>query len=1553
LAVSTTDFEAIIIGLAAPAEIERWSYGEVKKPETINYRTYKPERDGLFCERIFGPSRDWECHCGKYKKIKFKGIVCDRCGVEVTRRKVRRERLGHIALASSVCHSWYLKGSPSPISLLLDMSTRLLEEVVYFASYIVTQVDRSLIDENQALIIEAVEEEIEALTQRGEAAVQDLRQKYEEGLERQARLAAEGEEEPEEYEELFGVRREPSTTIMTEEELSRRIQQQTELAAREIEELQRAQELLFGLSVKQLVSEMEFRRLQKLAEVCARKLGAEFRGVFHAGLGAEAVQELLSQVDLEELVRELRQEIEESGGARQARAVKRLKVAEALRNSKNRPEWMVLSVVPVLPPELRPMVQLDGGRFATSDLNDLYRRVINRNNRLRRIMEINAPDSIINHERRLLQEAVDALIDNSRRRRPVTGSNRRPLKSLSDMLKGKEGRFRKNLLGKRVDYSGRSVIVVGPELSLHQCGLPREMALELFKPHVMSRLVDQGLTSNIKTAKRMVDRMRPEVWDALEEVTEGYPVLLNRAPTLHRLGIQAFEPVLIDGKAIQLHPLVCQAFNADFDGDQMAVHVPLSAHAQAEARLLMLASHNLFKPADGSPIAQPLYDIVLGCYYMTQENPHGLGAGHIFESTEAVISAYENRQVDLHAPVGARVAETFIEVTDGNGEPVEIDAQLQAELRRAAALTAFDEHPPHERMVEFTLTDEMIDEAQQRVGASGFEEHPTDKFEWMAWGTQRMAADACLEGRCFAGVHFKVGIKRHVLNTTVGRAIFNHYLPLDMPYINHDVAKSELAELVSQCYRTYGQGRTAQLLDDLKTLGFRFATRSGLSICIADTDVPTEREKIIARAEREVQRINRQARDGIITDDEREQEVLRQWQRAGDNIADQILQNISTFNSIWMMTNSGARANRSHISQIAGMRGLMSDPFGRLIEDLPVKSNFHEGLNILEYFVSTHGARKGLADTALRTADAGYLTRRLVDVSQEVMIRADDCGTTEGVEVHPIWERELHCPECGAEDFQRTGVCAYCESELPTIGDDEIMETLQERTTGRVPAVDILDPRTNEVLVAAGREIDERLAGIIVEAGIKAVLIRSPLTCRLRHGICAKCYGRDLATHRSVEVGTAVGIVAAQSIGEPGTQLTMRTFHYGGVAGEYITGVADVKKRKQQALRSLNDDIGQGRVSLDAVGGSGRARRKAIKEMLKVLETSVHGLLRVVELFEARTPKGQAITAQIDGRVAEIQTKGLRTVVIHSEQSLEDLDSIRGETLAEDTIGPGGELLARAGAKLLKKVRDRLAKAGVEKVKITTSHLVPHRGELFVREGTEVHAGDRLTGGPVDPESILQKKGIRGVQDYLVREIQAVYRAQGVSINDKHIETIVSQMLRRRSIVDHGDTRFLPGEVVDRFDFADENERVRRLGGQPAIAEPMLLGITQASLATDSFLSAASFQRTTRVLSEAACENRRDPLLGLKENVIIGRLIPAGSGMPRHRDRKITFHPDVEEELRPRPRDVLPETDAMQALLEEIEAARGLAGEEDLKLIGEEFLEEEIPEAVEEEAAEK
>jgi DNA-directed RNA polymerase subunit beta' len=1561
---TTTDFEAITIGLASPAEIRSWSHGEVKKPETINYRTYKPERDGLFCERIFGPSRDWECHCGKYKKVKFKGIICDRCGVEVTRAKVRRERMGHIELAAPVCHSWYLKGVPSPISLLLDMSRRLLEEVIYFASYIVTDVDTDKLERRRADILSAVEAEKEEIASNCDVNIEALRERYEEGLRRRAerQQAEEAEEsaleelpdleaeEPEEFEfpvdedeailedilpPAFAYATEPLPEIMSEEDLTRRIELERDSAKERIADLNSAVEKLFELSKGDLISELEYRRLTDLLEVCEKHLDGNFQDIFRAGLGAEAIRDLLADIDLDELQRELRKEIDERTGARRARAVKRLRIVEAFRKSKNRPEWMILEVIPVLPPELRPMVQLDGGRFATSDLNDLYRRVINRNNRLRRIMEINAPESIINHERRLLQEAVDALIDNSRRSRPVTGSNRRPLKSLSDMLKGKEGRFRKNLLGKRVDYSGRSVIVVGPELKLHQCGLPREMALELFKPFVMQRLVAQGHTTNIKTAKRMVDRLRPEVWDALEEVIEDHPVLLNRAPTLHRLGIQAFEPVLIDGKAIQLHPLCCEAFNADFDGDQMAVHVPLSAHAQAEARLLMLASRNLFKPADGAPITAPKYDIVLGCYYMTQESPADPGKDpKYFESPEAVASAYEYRKIDLHARVKVRIPRIYLDILDGDGNRLELDEELVQDLRRSIAINVTDEHPVRNRHFEFTVTDEMVHWASEVLGSEDVhrslriepKDLPADKDERIQKLLEYYAGVGCLDGWLPVGSTIRAGIRREIIETTSGRVIFNSILPLDMQFINHDIAREELGRLVNRCYRIYDQARTAELLDTIKAIGFRFVTRSGLSICMNDTNVPTEKEAIISRAEREVRRINEAAAKGHILADEREQLVLEQWLKAREEIADQIMANIGRFNSIWMMTNSGARANRSHISQISGMRGLMSDPFGRLIEDMPVKNNFNDGLNVLEYFVSTHGARKGLADTALRTADAGYLTRRLVDVAQDVMIRAEDCGTTDGITVYPFYEHELHCPSCGQEDHHRTGTCHYCGANIPQTANNDVFETLQERIIGRTAAEDVRHPETGEIIVPAGAEITERAAQRITDAGIVEVTVRSPLTCELRKGICAKCYGRDLAHRRPVEIGTAVGIIAAQSIGEPGTQLTMRTFHTGGVAGEYITGVADVRKRKQQALRSLSDDIDQGLVSLDMVGGGGRARRKAIKEMLKVLETSVHGLLRVVELFEARTPKGQAITAKVDGVVAEIETKGLRTVVIHSRHSIDDLKTIQGERLAENVYAPDGKtLLAKKGQKLLKKVRARLRKAGVESVLISTSHLVPYRGELYVQAGTEVHAGDRLTAGPVDPQSILEMKGVRGVQDYLLREIQAVYRAQGVSINDKHIEVIIRQMLRKRKIRDHGDTKFLPGEIVDRFDFEDENRRIRELGGMEATADPILLGITQASLATESFLSAASFQRTTRVLTEAACEYRRDPLLGLKENVIIGRLIPAGSGMPIHRDRKIGFSDDVRELVQMPTKTALSEPkDAMEQFLQDLEAARDL-----------------------------
>ncbi len=1567
---STTDFEVITIGLASPEEIRSWSHGEVKKPETINYRTYRPERDGLFCERIFGPTRDWECHCGKYKKVKFKGIICDRCGVEVTRSKVRRERMGHIELASPVCHSWYLKGVPSPISLLLDMSRRLLEEVVYFASYIVTSVNAEKLAQHKQDILDAAAEERKELHRRLDSTLTQLQERYEqglaEGIEEQVEEVeptpepeiADEEEMESEAEEIvedgekgdleaeedelddmdmdddtafddvpfFAFDDEEDARPITKEGLSRQIKTQTETTEERIAQLDQACELLFELQPKQLISEMEHRSLNELMAVCEARLDGDLSDLFRAGLGAEAVKEILSQIDLDELALELRKEIDERRGARRSRAVKRLRVVEAFRNSKNRPEWMILDVVPVLPPELRPMVQLDGGRFATSDLNDLYRRVINRNNRLRRIIEINAPESIVNHERRLLQEAVDALIDNGRRSRPVTGSNRRPLKSLSDMLKGKEGRFRKNLLGKRVDYSGRSVIVVGPELQLHQCGLPREMALELFKPFVMNRLVEQGHTSNIKTAKRMVDRLRTEVWDALDEVIEDHPVLLNRAPTLHRLGIQAFEPVLIDGKAIQLHPLVCEAFNADFDGDQMAVHVPLSAHAQAEARLLMLSSRNLFKPADGSPICAPKYDIVLGCYYMTQQNPESEGSGRYFPTAESVITAYQHRKTDLHAQVYARVPQIYVISTDEKGKPLELDIQLGLDIKRIMAEVVSDEHPPRSREVTFTLTEEAVEDTDDTPWDCWFSplpgtpRMPADKNEAALTSLRRRLVDACKGGYFPLGATIVLGVKRELIDTSVGRVVFNNYLPLDMRFVNHDVARDELGKLVRQCYDIYGQARTSELLDSLKSLGFKYATRSGLSICMADTNVPTSRSDILAETEKKVEKTNRAEQRGDIVEEEREEKVLSLWEIARERVADEIFANIGSFNPLWMMSNSGARANRSHISQICGMRGLMSDPFGRLIEALPVKSSFHDGLDVLEYFVSTHGARKGLADTALRTADAGYLTRRLVDVAQAVMIAQTDCGTREGITVTPLFEVDLYCPGCSEPDVYRVGKCQNCGHELPLNYNNDMLEDIDERIVGRVAAVDVTDPKDGHVIVAAGNEISDREAGLIVAAGIKHVTIRSPLTCEAREGICGKCYGRDMSTQRAVEIGTSVGIMAAQSIGEPGTQLTMRTFHTGGVAGETITAVADVKKRKQQALRSLHDDVDSGRVSLDATAGTGRARQKAIKEMLKVLESGVHGLLRVVELFEARTPKGEAITAEVDGTVAHIETVGFRRVIIHSQHSLDDLSAIRGEQLAEDAYAPDGKtLLAKRGAKLLKKTRQQLRKAGVTHVKIATAHLVPPRGELFVQANSEVRAGDPLTAGPLDPQSIIEKKGIGGVQEYLLKEVQKVYRPHGVGINDKHVEIIVRQMLLRRKIIDHADTKFLPGQIVDRFEFEGENRRVRELGGREATAKPQLLGITQASLATDSFLSAASFQRTTRVLSEAACEYKSDRLEGLKENVIIGRLIPAGTGMRMHRDREIGFAEGYELEIQEKPERETPE-EAVQRLISQFGA---------------------------------
>ncbi len=1166
--IDVNNFDSIRIGLASPNQIRAWSRGEVKKPETINYRTLKPERDGLFCERIFGPTRDWECHCGKYKRVRYRGIVCDRCGVEVTRSKVRRERMGHIELAAPVSHIWYFKGIPSRMGLILDMSPRSLEKVLYFVAYIVID---------------------------------------------------------------------PGTS---------------------------------PLMKKQILTETEYREHRE-----------KFGNTFRAGMGAEAIKALLEEIDLDRMSEELRSELKSVSGQRKIRAIRRLEVVEAFRKSGNRPEWMVMDVVPVIPPDLRPMVQLDGGRFATSDLNDLYRRVINRNNRLKRLLDLGAPDIIVRNEKRMLQEAVDALIDNGRRGRPVTGPGNRPLKSLSDMLKGKQGRFRQNLLGKRVDYSGRSVIVVGPKLKLHQCGLPKEMALELFKPFVMKKLVSDGLAHNIKSAKRMVERVRPEVWDVLEEVIKEHPVLLNRAPTLHRLGIQAFEPVLVEGRAIQVHPLVCSPYNADFDGDQMAVHVPLSAEAQAEARILMLSAHNILSPRDGGPAVTPTQDMVLGCYYLTLEKEEAKGAGKYFASAEEAIMAYDSGVVDLHAPV------------------------------------------------------------------------------IVLYGGERLV-------------------------TTVGRVIFNEALPEGLRFLNEVIDRKKLSQLAFKSYRLFGTAETARTLDGIKSLGFRFGTRAGITISVTDIQIPKAKTDILAQAEDRVEQIEKQFQRGLVTRQERYQQIIEVWEQAKNKVTEALMSSLDRFNPVYMMSISGARGNVSQISQLAGMRGLMADPSGRIIE-LPIKANFREGLTVLEYFTSTHGARKGLADTALRTADSGYLTRRLVDVCQDTIVREDDCGTTNGITVSEI----------------RDG--------------NEVIEGLEERITGRVTLLPVLDPNTGEEIVGANEEITEEIAARIVDAGVKEVQIRSVLTCKSRYGVCIKCYGRNLATGQLVDVGDAVGIIAAQSIGEPGTQLTMRTFHTGGVAGEDIT----------------------------------------------------QGLPRVEELFEARKPKGQAIIAEVDGTCAIREVKGRREI------------EVTGET---------GENM---------------------------SYPVPYGARINVKDGDAVTAGDELTEGSVNPHDLLKVKGLRGVQIYMLNEVQRVYRLQGVDINDKHIEIIVRQMLKKVKVEDPGDTDLLPGGLIDLFDFEDQNAEIIAQGGQPAVARPVLLGITKASLATDSFLSAASFQETTRVLTEAAIKGKRDLLLGLKENVIIGKLIPAGTGMSRYRNVKVVSETPV-------PTEELPEEGELPTLFGDLKATR-------------------------------
>ncbi len=1167
-------FDSIKIGLASPEKIREWSRGEVKKPETINYRTLKPERDGLFCERIFGPSKDWECHCGKYKRIRYKGVVCDRCGVEVTKSKVRRERMGHIELAAPVSHIWYFKGIPSRMGIILGMSPRALEKVLYFASYVVLD---------------------------------------------------------------------PGET---------------------------------GLIFKDLLTEQQYR------EACDKYGWNAFR----VGMGAEAVKELLQSIDLDKEGEELKAQLKDSSGQKRVRIIKKLEVVESFRASGNRPEWMILDAIPVIPPDLRPMVQLDGGRFATSDLNDLYRRVINRNNRLKKLLELGAPDIIVRNEKRMLQEAVDALIDNGRRGRPVTGPGNRSLKSLSDLLKGKQGRFRQNLLGKRVDYSGRSVIVVGPSLKIYQCGLPKEMAIELFKPFVMKKLVQDGKAHNIKSAKRMVERLQDDVWDVLEEVIKEHPVMLNRAPTLHRLGIQAFEPVLVEGRAIKLHPLVCTAYNADFDGDQMAVHVPLSVEAQAECRFLLLAPNNLLKPSDGEPVTVPTQDMVLGIYYLTLDKEGELGEGKVFKDENEARMAYDNHVVSLHARI---------------------------KVRRSM----------------------VVDGVEQSA----------------------------------------------IVDTTVGRIIFNEIIPQDLGFVDRSipenkfkyeidflVRKQELGKLIKKCINKHPSTETAVVLDDIKSLGYKFSTRGALTVSVSDMEIPAVKDEYLAEADKEVSKITKMFRRGLMTDEERHKKVIEVWEAADDKITQALLAGLGKYNNIFMMAHSGARGSNRQIKQLAGMRGLMASPSGETIE-LPIKANFREGLSVQEYFVSAHGARKGLSDTALRTADSGYLTRRLVDVSQDIIIREHDCS--EGISEAPgMW------------------VSAYMDGS-------ETIEPLSDRIRGRYSVYEIKHPETGEVLVPADTMITPDQADAVIAAGIDKVYIRTMLTCRAHNGICSKCYGANMASGRLVRIGEAVGIIAAQSIGEPGTQLTMRTFHTGGVSGNDLT----------------------------------------------------QGLPRVEELFEARKPKGVAIIAEFGGRLTVTDTKKKREVVVTADN---------GET---------------------------------------KEYLIPYGSRIKVMNGDVIEAGDPLTEGPINPHDILRIKGIRGVQDYLIQEVQRVYRLQGVDINDKHIEVIVRQMLKRVKIDENGDTDFLPGSYADWLDFEDTNAAMEAEGKEPATGTRTLLGITKASLATDSFLSAASFQETTRDLTEAAIKGKVDPLIGLKENVIIGKLIPAGTGMNTYRkiELKLAKEPEL------------------------------------------------------------
>ena len=1291
MALGGNDFNAIRISLASPEQIKIWSYGEVIKPETINYRTLRPEKDGLFCERIFGPTKDWECYCGKYKKIRYKGVICDRCGVEVARAKVRRERMGHIALAAPVAHIWFSKGTPSRLGLLLDLSPRNLDRVLYFAQYLVTSVDDSLRTERVDQIQEELEEGLARIDEDGEARIEALKEQLE-ALGEPPKV----DEDSEEDADTPWLKLKADINQLAIQIEDGKSDYETELES-QIDELE-------DLSVGQLLTESRYRELRD-----------RYAGIFNAAMGAEAVLDVLRDLDLDVLRDSLQEEIQSTSGQRRKKAIKRVRVVEAFRKSGNKSEWMVLTTLPVLPPELRPMVQLDGGRFATSDLNDLYRRVINRNNRLKRLIELAAPEIIVRNEKRMLQEAIDALVDNGRRGRAVAGSHNHRLKSLSDLLRGKQGRFRQNLLGKRVDYSGRSVIIAGPDLKLHECGLPRRMALELFKPFVMNRLVMKGYAHNIKSAKRMAERIRPEVWDILEEVVSDRPVLLNRAPTLHRLGIQAFEPVLIDGSAIQLHPLVCTAFNADFDGDQMAVHVPLSREAVMEARQMMLSTFNMLSPSSGEPIVAPNLDIVLGTYYMTIEDDKARGRGRRFGSLDDARLAYELGSIELRAPIRVMM--------DG----------------------------------------EMVD-------------------------------------------------------TTVGRIIFKETVPeevgLERDMWNQEVEKGVLKAIVDEVYRTLGNEGTADVLDRIKNLGFEYATKAGITIAISDVEVPPKKEEIVSEAESKVEMLEEQYMDGLITEEERYNNAVTIWTDANDQLTGVIQENLRNYGGIYLMANSGAKGNIAQIKQMAGMRGLMSSPRGRII-DRPIKANFKEGLSVLDYFISTHGARKGLADTALRTADSGYLTRRLIDVSQEIIILQDDCETPNGV-----WIRI---------ESQEDGTAPFGE---------------QVRT--RYLAALVVDPETGEILFDRNDTIDADMVERLENTGVKDIMVRSPMTCDAQRGICQMCYGFSLATMRPSMIGEAVGIIAAQSIGEPGTQLTMRTFHTGGVAGQDITS----------------------------------------------------GLPRVEELFEARAPKGAAILSEIDGAVeimdlAEGRSIRVASVVEDTDEYLipdgfvpmvEDGSLVGiGQMLVEpDNSDDVDEesLALTVGDDVIARVSGRVSIDGNLLTVTWTDeeqreYAIPAAARIAVRSGDKVVAGQALTLGPKNPQEILRIQGRDAVQRYLIDEVQKVYRSQGVPIHNKHIELIISQMLRKVQIGDTGDTGLLPGEYKDQQQYKEVNEEIVAEGGEPATATPVLLGITRASLNMDSFLAAASFQETTRVLTESAVNGQTDYLRGLKENVIIGRLIPA------------------------------------------------------------------------------